>query len=46
MGCSSRRKPDWLKIKLPKGQLSVEVLNVVLVNTLHTICTSVMCHNQ
>lgn len=46
MGCSSRRKPDWLKIKLPKGQLSVEVLNVVRGHNLHTICTSGMCPNQ
>lgn len=46
MGCSSRRKPDWLKIKLPKGQLSVEVLNVVRGHNLHTICTSGMCPDQ
>ena len=46
MGCSSRRKPEWLKIKLPKGQLSVEVLNVVRGHNLHTICTSGMCPNQ
>lgn len=46
MGCNSRRKPDWLKIKLPKGQLSVEVLNVVRGHGLHTICTSGMCPNQ
>lgn len=25
----NRRKPDWLKIKLPMGQLSTEVLNAV-----------------
>lgn len=46
MGCDSRRKPDWLKIRLPKGQLSVEVLNVVRGHNLHTICTSGMCPNQ
>lgn len=46
MACNSRRKPDWLKIKLPKGQLSVEVLNVVRGHGLHTICTSGMCPNQ
>ena len=27
--CNSRRKPEWLKIKLPKGQSSTEVLNIV-----------------
>lgn len=43
---NSRRKPDWLKIKLPKGQLSTEVLNIVRGHHLHTICTSGMCPNQ
>ena len=44
--CNSRRKPEWLKIKLPKGQNSVEVLNIVRGHNLHTICTSGMCPNQ
>ena len=42
----SRRKPEWLKIKLPMGQLSTGVLNVVREHGLHTICTSGMCPNQ
>ncbi|MGL5681830.1 MAG: lipoyl synthase [Marinifilaceae bacterium] len=42
----SRKKPEWLKIKLPKGQLSVEVLNSVRTNNLNTICTSGRCPNQ
>lgn len=46
MVCNSRRKPEWLKIKLPKGQLSVDVLNIVREHHLHTICTSGMCPNQ
>lgn len=46
MGCISRRKPEWLKIKLPKGQVSVDVLNIVRGHNLHTICTSGMCPNQ
>lgn len=46
MACNSRRKPEWLKIKLPKGQLSVDVLNIVREHHLHTICTSGMCPNQ
>lgn len=44
--CNSRRKPEWLKIKLPKGQSSTEVLNIVRKYNLHTICTSGMCPNQ
>ncbi len=42
----SRRKPDWLKIRLPKGPLSVEVQQIVRGHGLHTICTSGMCPNQ
>ena len=43
---NTRRKPEWLKIKLPKGQSSTEVLNIVRKHNLHTICTSGMCPNQ
>ncbi len=43
---NSRRKPEWLKIKLPIGQLSTEVLNTVRGNHLNTICTSGKCPNQ
>lgn len=42
----SRKKPDWLKIKLPKGKLSIDVINSVRDNNLHTICTSGRCPNQ
>lgn len=42
----NRRKPDWLKIKLPMGQLSTEVLNAVRGYHLNTICTSGRCPNQ
>lgn len=41
-----RRKPEWLKIKLPMGQLSVEVLNTIRGHHLNTICTSGRCPNQ
>lgn len=44
--CNNRRKPEWLKIKLPMGQLSTGVLNIVRQHGLHTICTSGMCPNQ
>lgn len=43
---NSRRKPEWLKIKLPMGQLSAEVLNTVRGHHLNTICTSGKCPNQ
>jgi len=43
---NNRRKPDWLKIKLPMGQLSVSVMNTIRGHRLNTICTSGKCPNQ
>jgi lipoyl synthase len=41
-----RQKPDWLKIKVPKGKAYVEVRDVIDRNKLHTICTSGQCPNK
>jgi lipoic acid synthetase len=41
-----RRKPDWLKIKVPKGKEYVGVREVIDRNKLHTICTSGQCPNK
>lgn len=43
---NGRKKPEWLKIKLPMGQLSSDVLNTVRGHHLNTICTSGRCPNQ
>lgn len=43
---TSRRKPDWLKIKVPIGKEYVGVREVVDRNKLHTICTSGQCPNK
>lgn len=43
---NNRRKPEWLKIKLPMGELSVEVMNAIRGHQLNTICTSGRCPNQ
>jgi lipoic acid synthetase len=43
---NTRRKPEWLKIKLPMGDLAIGVSNLIKENNLHTICTSGMCPNQ
>ena len=40
------RKPDWLKIKLPRNKLSAQVSDIVNTHNLHTICTSGKCPNQ
>ena len=39
-------KPEWLKIKLPSGKQSSEVLKNVNEHNLHTICQSGNCPNQ
>ena len=40
------RKPEWLKIKLPKGENFTKVNKLVSKNNLHTICTSGSCPNH
>ena len=40
------KKPDWLKIKLPRNKLSAHVSDIVNQHRLHTICTSGKCPNQ
>jgi len=42
---TSRRKPDWLKIKLPQSSKYTEVQRNIRKNGLHTICTSGKCPN-
>lgn len=41
----SRRKPDWLKIQLPKGEEYAKVNGIVKKYGLHTICSSGKCPN-
>jgi lipoic acid synthetase len=40
------RKPEWLKIKLPKGKQYIAVKDIVNDHKLHTICTSGHCPNM
>lgn len=40
------RKPDWLKIKVPKGKEYIGVRDIVDGNKLHTICSSGQCPNK
>lgn len=41
-----RRKPEWLKIKLPRGFKTSQVVGLLNEHHLHTICTSGMCPNR
>lgn len=46
MPANYRRKPDWLKIKLPNGAKSAHVVGLLNRHCLHTICTSGLCPNR
>jgi len=41
-----KRKPDWLKIKIPKGTNYSKLKGIVADNGLHTICSSGHCPNM
>jgi lipoic acid synthetase len=41
----NRRKPDWLKIKLPKGESYLKVKEILHGQQLNTICESGKCPN-
>ncbi len=43
---SFRRKPDWLKVKLPRGFKTSQVIGLLNEKHLHTICSSGMCPNR
>ena len=46
MSVDFRRKPDWLKIKLPRGVQAAHVVGLLNDHCLHTICSSGMCPNK
>ncbi len=46
MTADYRRKPEWLKIKLPNGAKSAHVVGLLNRHCLHTICTSGLCPNR
>ncbi len=41
-----RHKPEWLKIKLPRGFKAEQVVGLLNDKHLHTICSSGMCPNR
>ncbi len=43
---SNLRKPEWLKIHLPKGFKAGQVAGMLHDRNLHTICSSGMCPNR
>ncbi|MCB0794466.1 MAG: lipoyl synthase [Flavobacteriales bacterium] len=45
-GARSKRRPDWLRVKLPTGENYRKVREVVSGHSLHTICQSGNCPNM
>lgn len=43
---SFRRKPEWLKIKLPRGFKASQVVEMLNERHIHTICSSGICPNR
>ena len=41
-----KRKPSWLKVKLPTGDAYKKVRSITSENNLHTICESGNCPNM
>jgi lipoic acid synthetase len=41
-----KRKPDWLRVKLPTGKEYAQVRKIVSTHKLHTICESGNCPNM
>ena len=41
-----RRKPSWIKMKMPAGPRYAELLNLVNQERLHTVCQSAKCPNM
>lgn len=41
-----RRKPEWLKIKLPRGFKTSQIVGLLNEKHLHTICSSGLCPNR
>jgi lipoic acid synthetase len=39
------RKPEWLKVKLPRGENYQNLLSIVRERKLHTVCQEAMCPN-
>lgn len=43
---SEKRRPDWLRVKLPSGEKFKEVLNTINEHKLNTVCSEARCPNM
>ena len=42
----AKRRPDWLRVKLPAGKKFKEVNNIIQENNLSTVCSEARCPNM
>ncbi len=42
----AKRRPDWLRVKLPSGKKFKEVNNIIQENNLSTVCSEARCPNM
>lgn len=42
---TARRRPDWLRVKLPSGEKFKEVANTIQKHSLNTVCAEARCPN-
>lgn len=45
-GCSTARKPSWLKMKMPAGEGYARLKKLIEEKNLHTVCQSAKCPNM
>ncbi len=43
---STKRRPEWLRVKLPSGEKFKEVLNTINEHKLNTVCAEARCPNM
>lgn len=43
---SSRRKPEWLKMRPPSGERFTDIKETLRDNDLHTVCEEASCPNM
>ena len=42
----TKRRPDWLRVKLPSGEKFKEVLDTINEHNLNTVCSEARCPNM
>ena len=43
---STKRRPDWLRVKLPQGPVFKDVADIISSHKLNTVCAEARCPNM